>query len=304
MKCHRKSAAASCPCGRTSNNAKDGYRFFFHRKLHLMFIPGSLRFRRVSHRSHSAKALRAEGPKPRSVMRGSHAGARSFERSSTPEPFRDLGSRRGAAQYADRPSHRSPPAYRTGESPEKERGSRLRRAGDRRARRIWLQTGPASWRGSSKPRAALLARHFVACARSATQNRARPLLGGSRGERAYMFGLWFRGLLVKRGTRAFPRGHTHARFQPRDPAGQLSLFHSIDGVVTCGARVWFSISHHNPARPKRRAWSRRPTMPTIRFGFVMGWRAAPLSARCKLTSLAARPEALSPALPGWVLLRG
>jgi hypothetical protein len=105
---------------------------------------------------HRSEALRAEGPKPRFITRGNHAGTRSFERSSTPEAFGALWCRRGDAVYLS-PVARSLPAYRTGESPEEERGSRLRtREGadmvtdwSRSLARLLRSLAPRSSRGTS-----------------------------------------------------------------------------------------------------------------------------------------------------------
>lgn len=86
-------------------------------------------------------------------MRGSHAGARSFERSSTPEPFGGFWAPGVAHAVCLSPVARPLPAYRTGESPEEERGSRLRTREGADMVTDWR----APWRGSSKPRAALRA---------------------------------------------------------------------------------------------------------------------------------------------------
>jgi hypothetical protein len=133
----------------------------------------SLRVRSLRHRRTKASIRNAWKPR----------GSQSAERSSAPEPFGLCGSDVTRLAGMPSPSHRS--IARQNRRLAGERALAI--APSLLAERLSLQTGRAPRHGSSKPRAALPARHFVACARGATQNQARPLHADSRAGRAFNF---------------------------------------------------------------------------------------------------------------------
>jgi hypothetical protein len=169
--------------------------------------------------------------------------------------FRALWLRRGTPRGMPSPSHRSIARQNR------------RLAGERAlaitpsllAERLSLQTGRAPRRGSSKPRAALLARHFVACAGGATQNQARPLHADSRAGRAFNF--WKRTRVA--GRSIYAKGPTGFRSATKVPTHE-PYFCSQARILSLILLGFFAAEGSTPS-PLRHNGSSGST------GLPMGW---------------------------------
>jgi hypothetical protein len=151
---------------------------FFHRKLHLMFIPA--RFRRFLMKVTGP--FGPEGPKPHLVCVEA-----TQEPGASSEALRQNRSGFWAPGVAHAvclsPVARPLPAYRTGESPEEERGSRLRTRESADMVTDWSRSLARLLEASRRaPRAALRRRRQGRYSKSS----ASPPRGFERGTRLYV----------------------------------------------------------------------------------------------------------------------